>query len=162
MKIISTFQLEEDVSKKINDLEIENQLIKKHLTVYTKEEQVQSLSEELEVKVEGIDENEVSVANASDAYELNDSDATLFADTIQRGGYVILQDDSNKKTKSHNDKKEPAREDEDEKGDFEKAIDDHLSAPGFGVDFKEPGTDAETHEDNFNPDNHSQDLKPEN
>ncbi|WP_208558771.1 hypothetical protein [Marinilactibacillus kalidii] len=156
MKLISTFQLVDDVSAKINDLTIENQMVKKHLTVFTKEEQVESLHEAVDVKVEAIDKNETSATSAGDAYKLNDSDATLFADTIQRGGYVILQDETVNKEKTLDNQKEPAREDEDEKGDFEKAMDDHLSAPGFGVDFKEPGTDAETHEDNFNPDNRSQ------
>lgn len=158
MKLLSTFQIEEDVISKIEQAIKEKQIPENKLTIVTKEEQKESIASLVNVKVDTVSKLELRDNDITENYKLSENDTKLFMDTLKRGGYVVLQEMPEKNIANQNmhDQKEPAREDESEKGDFESSLDDHLSAPGFGVDFKEPGTNAQTHEDNFNPDNHSE------
>lgn len=158
MKLLSTFQIAEDVASKIEQVTRDKNIPEDKLTVVTKEDQKETIENLVKVNVDGLSKEDIRYGTSTDKYKLDESDETLFMDTIKRGGFVILQEMPKPRTNDEelNHHKEPPREDQDEKGDFEEAIDNHISAPGFGVDFKEPGTDAETHEDNFNPDNDSE------
>lgn len=160
MKLLSTFQIAEDVASKIEQVTRDKNIPEDKLTIVTKEEQKETVENLVNVNVDGLSKEDIRYGTSTDKYKLDESDDTLFMDTIKRGGFVILQEmpksRANEDELNHHKDKEPAREDKSEKGDFESALDDHLSAPGFGVDFKEPGTNAQTHEDNFNPDNHSE------
>lgn len=158
MKLLSTFQIAEDVASKIEQVTRDKNIPEDKLTVVTKEDQKETIENLVSVNVDGLSKEDIRYGNSTDKYKLDESDETLFMDTIKRGGFVILQEMPKSRTNDEelDHHKEPPREDQGEKGDFEEAIDNHISAPGFGVDFKEPGTDSETHEDNFNPDNDSE------
>lgn len=156
MKLLSMFQLEEEVTSNIEQATKEKHIPENKLTIVTKEEQRDSIAALINLQVDGVSKLELRDNDIAEKYKLSEKDTELFMDKLKRGGYVMLQEMPKHSTKQKlNDQKTPSREDEKEKGDFESSLDDHLSAPGFGVDFKDPGTDAQTHEDNFNPDNHS-------
>lgn len=156
MKLLSMFQLEEDVTSNIEQATKEKHIPENKLTIVTKEEQRDSIAALINLQVDGVSKLELRDNDIAEKYKLSEKDTELFMDKLKRGEYVMLQEMPKHSTKQKlNDQKNPSREDEKEKGDFESSLDDHLSAPGFGVDFKDPGTDAQTHEDNFNPDNHS-------
>lgn len=156
MKLLSMFQLEEDVTSNIEQATKEKHIPENKLTIVTKEEQRDSIAALINLQVDGVSKLELRDNDIAEKYKLSEKDTELFMDKLKRGGYVMLQEMPKRSTKQKlNDQKTPSRKDEKEKGDFESSLDDHLSAPGFGVDFKDPGTDAQTHEDNFNPDNHS-------
>ncbi|GEQ34121.1 hypothetical protein [Marinilactibacillus psychrotolerans] len=157
MKLLSMFQLEEEVTSNIEQATKEKHIPENKLTIVTKEEQRDSIAALINLQVDGVSKLELRDNDIAEKYKLSEKDTELFMDKLKRGGYVMLQEMPKHITKQKlNDQKTPSREDEKEKGDFESSLDDHLSAPGFGVDFKDPGTDAQTHEDNFNPDNHSE------
>ncbi|MFL2070731.1 hypothetical protein ACEN32_00320 [Marinilactibacillus psychrotolerans] len=157
MKLLSMFQLEEEVTSNIEQATKEKHIPENKLTIVTKEEQRDSITALINLQVDGVSKLELRDNDIAEKYKLSEKDTELFMDKLKRGGYVMLQEMPKHITKQKlNDQKTPSREDEKEKGDFESSLDDHLSAPGFGVDFKDPGTDAQTHEDNFNPDNHNE------
>ncbi|API89308.1 hypothetical protein BKP56_08610 [Marinilactibacillus sp. 15R] len=157
MKLLSMFQLEEEVTSNIEQATKEKHIPENKLTIVTKEEQRDSIAALINLQVDGVSKLELRDNDIAEKYKLSEKDTELFMDKLKRGGYVMLQEMPKHITKQKlNDQKTPSREDEKEKGDFESSLDDHLSAPGFGVDFKDPGTDDQTHEDNFNPDNHSE------
>jgi len=164
MKLVSSYQVVEEAAKRIDELTQQDNIPKKALIIVTKQENEQAIKNLTDIKVDSISEQDARNIDVSDEYKLSESAASLFSDTIKRGGFVILKDqpERNRGTAIESEmgkNNNPPREDESEKSDFESEIDDHISAPGFGVDFKKSGADSKTQEDNFNPDNHSENTE---
>lgn len=124
----------------------------------------------VEIDVETVDPNDLSDENSHplDKYHLEDDNMDVYDDMISRGGFILLAKEA--ATPSHrNDMNTTFKEDQPKNDDHTTEIKDtsneptedlseEITAPGFGVDFNEPQSDAETHEDVFNP----EDPNPDN
>lgn len=140
---------------------------------YSKDELVLICTEEHRSNCEAMVEIDVETVSASELdkedtkplekYQLDDKDMDLYNNMIARGGFVLLA--KNSSTPSHRDERDTTLnrdltdetkesrtkeiEKNPDKSDMSTAED--VTPPGFGVDFNEPQSDAETHEDVLNP-----------
>lgn len=104
-------------------------------------------------------------------YHIEKSNLKLYDDMVAKGGYVLLaKEDSTPahkeemKTSLANSESDNAdashkKEIEDATGMEEDYTEDSIKAPGFGVNQNEPRSDAETHEDVFNPEDPNPDHR---
>lgn len=138
---------------------------KDELVLICTEEHRSNVESMVEIDVETVDPKEVKETDDHllDKYDLDDANMDVYDDMITRGGFILLakeastpshRDDMNTTfnegqadTDDHSHKKEI----KDTTEGSDKTSSENVTAPGFGVNFNEPQSDAETHEDVFNP-----------
>ncbi|GEK90943.1 hypothetical protein [Alkalibacterium kapii] len=118
-------------------------------------------------KVRGIENETVNVKELDTdrketlrKYSLNEADEKRFDDVITQGGFLILLKDSSHSIFSTEEKSDQSDETDephtkkikDTSKNSDTLSSEGIKAPGFGVDFNEPQSNADTHEDVFNPD----------
>lgn len=140
---------------------------------YSKDELVMICTEEHRSNIESMVEIDIETVSQKDMedeeshplekYHLKEDNMDVYDDMISRGGFILLAKEA--ATPSHrkdmNTTQNTARSDEKdtshtkeitkETGATDKASSEDVTAPGFGVEFNEPQSDAQTHEDVLNP-----------
>jgi len=97
--------------------------------------------------------------------EIEDDGMNVYEHMVSRGGYILLARDipaPDVKEEQNADEKSALKEDtsddtkdikdiKDQSEESDMSSPKDVTPPGFGVDFKEPKSDADTHEDALNP-----------
>lgn len=140
---------------------------------YSKDELVLVCTEDHRSNAESMVEIDVETLNAEDLkkdsagllkkFQLEEKDMDVYDSMIARGGFILLAKDAatpshrtDKDTTLNRDvsdetKKARTKDIKDTSDGSDMSSSEDVTAPGFGVDFNEPKSDAQTHEDVFNP-----------
>ncbi|SFB88517.1 hypothetical protein SAMN04488102_101263 [Alkalibacterium subtropicum] len=140
---------------------------------YSKDELVLICTEEhrsnceamVEIDVETVNTDNLDTENAHPLgkYHLEEKDLTVYDDMIARGGFILLAKDASAPSHRNNKNSMLKRNQSEETDDShtkeikntsdgsDMSSPEDVTPPGFGVDFNPAQSDAETHEDVFNP-----------
>ncbi|MDZ7835362.1 MAG: hypothetical protein U5K84_08490 [Alkalibacterium sp.] len=94
--------------------------------------------------------------------EIEDDGMNVYEHMVSRGGYILLASDipapdvteernADEKSELKEDKSDDTKDIKDRPDKSDMSSPEDVTPPGFGVDFNEPKSDADTHEDVLNP-----------
>ncbi|WP_423189518.1 hypothetical protein ACO1PF_00975 [Alkalibacterium sp. f15] len=152
MKFIVAHQDVTDMAVEMEELLQSGAYKREELVIVCAEERQSAIESMVSVKIDTVNTDEQNDDDQSTMKEhrLEGNNQHLYDGMIHKGGYVLMEDD-----------KEPfveaVKPTTDEQDDGSKPGNMHV--PGFGVDLKDPKSDATNHEDNLNPDDSNPQYK---
>ena len=119
----------------------------------------------VEIDVETVDPQDVKDTDDHllEKYDLDEADMDVYDNMIIRGGFILLakkaaqpshRDEPSttfSESQSATDSDSHTKEIEQDPGRAKEPSQENITPPGFGVNFNDPQSDSETHEDVFNP-----------
>ncbi|MFO8069813.1 MAG: hypothetical protein R6U02_07590 [Alkalibacterium sp.] len=142
MKFIVAHQEVNDMVVAIEELLQSGAYKRENLVIVCGEDRQSDIKSMVSVKIDTVNAAEFADSKQSTMrnHLLEGKNRHLYDEMISNGGYVLLEDD----TVSSVETVKPVTNETDDHSKLE-----NMHAPGFGVDFKEPKSDATNHEDNL-------------
>ncbi|EXJ24181.1 hypothetical protein ADIAL_0312 [Alkalibacterium sp. AK22] len=90
MKLVLAHQNLEELSAKVEEMVQNNEGYRKDLMIVCLKEHASEVRTLTGIKVDPLDESELSEENALDEYGLHTSSKSMYADILLRGGFLLL------------------------------------------------------------------------
>ena len=168
MKFVTSEQEIEDIAAGIENLIQSGRYQEDELVIICSEEHMSAVESMVQTNIDVIPVEDLSKQTKHFLFErqVEDDGMDLYEDVIRRGGYVLFKknssghsdllgegvsDESKEAFQSHHSNNSHTKDIKERPDKSDMSSPEDVTPPGFGVDFNEPKSDADTHEDVLNP-----------